>query len=179
MQTETNIQRSGEPVTSKVRDRKYTAEAKAALTPDIWKGAGSVMGEMEDGAEVAIYAMPTIAKVAEYGDKRWAWLHLANGVTIKVYEGSNRAAALGLQFDAGKHRPAAIANDVVVVTGKLRQTESGWTMANPWIVRPEDRTETQADLAAQTQAAFDTAHDAALAGLQVFEESEAEDGLDD
>jgi hypothetical protein len=172
--------RDGVPVTAKVRDRSYTPEARAALKPEIWQNAGIVIGELIDGASVHIFAMPTVVKVAEYGGKRWAWLHLAGGVSIKVYENSARATALGLQFDAGKYRPAVIANEAVVVIGTVRQLGTGWTIASPWIVPPADRNELQAEKAAEVQMAFTTAYAQALDGLQVFaeEDVEADDGLD-
>ena len=182
----TNVQRDGSPVDAKVVDGQYTEAAKKALTPDIWRKAGTVVGELEENNAVTVVAMPTVEKVAEFNGKRWAWLHLTAGLKIKVYEGSQRAAALGLQFDGGKYRPAVIGNTAIVLTGIVKRMASGdLTIATPWIVTADDRDETQAELAAQTQAAFESAHTAALATVaQVYEDGapalddEEEDDID-
>ncbi len=170
LNTRTNTTRDGDAITAKIGGGTYTAEALAALSPDIWRNAGVLLGEQVEGALVTVVAMPTVEKVAEYGDKRWAWLHLAAGIKIKVYEGSERAKSLGLQFDGGKFRPAVIGNVAVVVTGPLKKLADCWTISTPWVVLPGARDEKQGEIADAVQVAFAAAHTLALSTVeQVFE----------
>lgn len=157
----------------------YTPEAQAALKPEIWTEAGLVDGEVTDGAEVTVYGMPSVTKVCEYGGKRWAWVHLAQGIKIKVYEDSGRAKALGAEFDAGKFRPVVLHNALVAVRGTLRQVEGGLTVANPWIVTGEALVEQpwfDVEKGLAVVEAFKAAHAAALttvvdAGQAVYVEA--------
>lgn len=147
----------------------YTAEAKAALKPSIWMDAGQVIGDKVEDGKVIIYAMPSVLKVAEYGDKRWAWVHLAEGVKVKIYENSGRANALDLKFDAGKQRPVVLQNRLVVVTGTLRKTPDGdFTMGTPWIV-PADQWDNlegfDSDVASAVIGKFQAGRAEALAGI--------------
>ena len=174
----TGLQRDGTPVTAKPLS-SWPDATKKALCPSIWRGVGTLTGELAHGNEVELIGMPTVEKVAEFGDKRWAWLHIAAGVRIKVYEGSSRAEVVGLQFDGGKYRPAVVANRAVLVRGKLRAIESGFTLGIPWIVRACDMTSAEAAAVAAVQAQFDGAYGAALASVQDDVEEQDDDQLDD
>ena len=84
-----------------------------------------------------VAAAPTVIKVCEYDEGKWAWIGLGERVRLKVHFPSDVADGLGLVW--GKNRKVLTSTQIFVVSGEISTTDDGHiTLDNPVFADIED-----------------------------------------
>ena len=90
-----------------------------------------------DPLKAYVVGAPSVIKVCEYDDGKWAWVGLGERVRLKVEFPSDLAEDLCLSW--GKNRQVETKTGIFVVCGHVTPTDDGHTtLSNPRVVSHEE-----------------------------------------